>query len=103
MLPRKKSSWIDEATPPEINAADVESQECMGYRASGKNGFVREHGSDQSTSVLDAELDDPTKTINASIPAISTTRTQVIFASPELAKPPQVIHATIGYALQATA
>lgn len=47
--------------------ADEKSEECIGYCAIGKNGFVRENGSDQSTSGRYALLDNQTKRQNANM------------------------------------
>ena len=56
MLPHRRNSRNVETRPPKITRVDAKSQKRIGYRVNGKNCFVREQGSDQSTSGLQAKL-----------------------------------------------
>jgi hypothetical protein len=49
ILPPTNRLCDDEASPVEIDRNDNKSQKCNGYRVGGKNGFVKEYGSSQST------------------------------------------------------
>jgi hypothetical protein len=82
MLPRKNRSWAIEATPPKIHPADDRSQKRIGYRVNGKNGFIREYGSDQSTSGVKATLDNAIKTRIPEPTAAKKATFQVICGSP---------------------
>ena len=68
-----ESMYEDEISPSEIKRTEDKSQKRIGYRVNGKNGFVREHGSDQSTSGLQAKLNSQRNITMAEIIGTSTT------------------------------
>jgi hypothetical protein len=49
ILPVTNRLCVDEASPVEIDKIDNKNQKRTGYRVGGKNGFIKEYGSDQST------------------------------------------------------
>lgn len=81
MLPHRRNSRNAEASPPKITRTDANSQKRIGYSVNGKNCFVREHGSDQSTSGLQAKLNSQRKITAAEIIGTNTTANQLAVES----------------------
>jgi hypothetical protein len=73
MPPHRRNSCDDEANPPRITRMDAKNQKRIGYRVNGKNGVVKEHGSDNSTSGLHAKLNSQRKITMAEIIGTRTT------------------------------